>query len=556
MLAAMIGFGFLASETRLAEAGAVRSELQNPHAAPQNCEGQESSSGVESQSILVRLLWVRHGLSCANVLDDCTTQNVTSLPQPWTSAVERTLRQADRSLGVDWAWGLKPRGWVDGRGEPSPDCAVKLVGLPATVRGSPRLNATLGVDGDVVRVHDLFRDPALTACSIHQSRKAGEALAAFLAEKGWSLDLIGRTQTSKKRNPRMHIRCRPVVFSVFTLFLTSSFCPLWQGSSTLLRAAQTAWHMFLERSTAPGAGSVVQLPFIDERAPAAMTALQLDNAPNPVRQQRARLGRGVRVDGSLVDANELLDALLHFGRRSAFPRGAHDWPKFKAFLGLALLPRLLGLERREPLRSVARAVAAAAGPFVGGPPLSVGRGASYAEGPGVDPDEVAARERGSAGQRFDRVLTLAVVGHGAMIRKHCLGEASRRAGTADPDGRVESQVKANNNAVYEKLFVVELSRELGANGRPGSKRSVVLREALGDCPLVMDAPTRATSMAATTAADLATCDVPFDVKPLLHLASHDHSARTPCEAAADAPGAFPIRYGEVTPRHEEEEIGA
>ena len=84
-----------------------------------------------------------------------------------------------------------------------------------------------------------------------------------------------------------------------------------------------------------------------------------------------------------------------------------------------------------------------------------------------------------------------------------------------------------------------------------------------ECPLLMDArcswtyrlppchydaPSRAAAMEATRGADLASCTAPFDVRPFLRLAGDEGGgggggggggATTACEAAADAPMAFP-----------------
>jgi len=95
----------------------------------------------------------------------------------------------------------------------------------------------------------------------------------------------------------------------------------------------------------------------------------------------------------------------------------------------------------------------------------------YRQGPEIAASEVSALEAAGA---FTRVVTVAVVGHGAMIRKHCLGgavaaqlncTASSKCGS---EGRVEPKVKANNNAVYEKLLTVAVTR-----GQVGT--SVLLR---------------------------------------------------------------------------------
>jgi hypothetical protein len=313
------------------------------------------------------------------------------------------------------------------------------------------------------------------------------------------------------------------------------------ASSTLLRAAQTAVHMF--------GGPVLQLPYLDERAPAAMTALQLDNAPGPARQQRRRLLVRDAVDSSLV-----VPSLL----RRAFPRGAHDFERFKAFAAMHLLPLLLqapgaAAQRGAVAAALSAAPAAALAPSAAWPltgdaaTLVVGRKKNkkwYRQGPAIAAAEVAALEAAGA---FTRVLTVAVVGHGAMIRKHCLAGAvaaelnCTAALGCGSDGRIEPNVKANNNAVYEKLMTVAVTRA------DESGTSVVLREASGDCRLLMDAPTRAASMARTSARDLAACDDPFDVAPFIERLHVEHGAigATACEAAADAAGVFPFTH-EVT----------
>jgi len=166
-----------------------------------------------------------------------------------------------------------------------------------------------------------------------------------------------------------------------------------------------------------------------------------------------------------------------------------------------------------------------------------------------------------------------------MMRKHCLQDASARAAAKDPrsgeKGWEPKKIKANNNAVYEKLLVVEhtvttqveapVSGEAvgksgaGGDGRKGGETAeegldeagvtrtvtTVLSEASGDCPVVMDAPKRTDVMKATVAADLLSCDAPFEVLPFVETDPRaealDHAnplAPSACEAAVDAPGAF------------------
>ena len=171
------------------------------------------------------------------------------------------------------------------------------------------------------------------------------------------------------------------------------------------------------------------------------------------------------------------------------------------------------------------------------------RGVEYRQGSGVPQAEIAATE---ATGGYDRVLNIAVVGHGAMIRKYCLREAVAAAdGTgASVDSRIESKVKANNNAVYEKLFVI--NRRVAASSDENDSHlseTVVLQEAVGDCGLVMDAPTRENAMAVVAPRDVESCSVPFDVSPFLNLTTAGSSSvPTACEAAADVKGAFPVVY--------------
>ena len=150
------------------------------------------------------------------------------------------------------------------------------------------------------------------------------------------------------------------------------------------------------------------------------------------------------------------------------------------------------------------------------------------------------------------------------MRKHCLQDATMRAAAKDPrsgdKGWEPTNVKANNNAVYEKLLVVEstLTTETeaavtvevvseGGTDEASVTQTVttVLSEASGDCPIVMDAPKRADVMRATVAADLISCDAPFEVLPFVETdprAEAEDRANplspSTCEASADAPGAF------------------
>ena len=424
---------------------------------------------------LVRMLWVRHGLSCANVLDKCLEDSdvvgnfsnfaTGEAAREWRSEVDAALQRGAVGAGgeawykgasVDWEWGIRPRGWGDARGLEVPDCVVRLTNMPpGPFEGGGegdgaggRAPGVVAADGDLVRLHDIYRDPSLTTCSIHQSRRAGAALRSFLREQGIKLDLV--------------------------------------GSSTLLRAAQTAYHMFLEEWDGSGGGgvqamsgpewSVVQLPYIDERAPEGMSTIQLDNMPMPAEEQTARLLRDVNayaqhrrpaavgtngtaaaaggrddggvpippVDGSLVRPEVKAKRGLFGGKKGkgagqtgGHPRGRHDWDRFKAFLALELLPNIEARPAMVPDAVLAAAIEAApaevlaptgpaagalAGAVVGavpgavaGPdaagvqrvfaPVEVG-GRGYRQGAPLSQSSIVQEEVKGA---FDRVVTIAVV---------------------------------------------------------------------------------------------------------------------------------------------------
>lgn len=110
----------------------------------------------------------------------------------------------------------------------------------------------------------------------------------------------------------------------------------------------------------------------------------------------------------------------------------------KAFLAMDLVPKLLrGVHRLQPNPAVAESLVGSA-PIPS--PLQSG-GLSYRQGHKVG--MAVLRQAEAAGVR---VLTLAVVGHGAMIRRHCLAQATdlenaARNCTSGADGRIEPQVE-------------------------------------------------------------------------------------------------------------------
>lgn len=237
-----------------------------------------SNLSTTSGLVKVRLFWVRHGLSCANVLDKCSFKQ---------SKAEELLSQAERALqmvpGYESAalnqrtYGLKPAVLDEG------DCTVQV--------SSPGLP----LDGEIIRLHDMYTDPALTDCSRRQSVEAGRSFMKWLQ--------------------RNHIKIHFV------------------GSSFLMRAFQTAYGMFNAPCGEKVAGldcgevfagsmpSVTPVPYMTERAPAGMTALQQDNLPRSFEQQQQMTEK---VYGNQLSIDDTYTNL--------WPRFAQQYEKFKATL--------------------------------------------------------------------------------------------------------------------------------------------------------------------------------------------------------------------------------
>jgi len=106
-------------------------------------------------AVTITILLMRHGLSCSNVLDGCTTRHmqVDNAFQPETfDAIDRELMNTpfDRAVGYSAA---------EKRGA---DCDLVLERPDQTTAR--------------VRLHDAYRDPKLTDCGVEMSKRAGVAL--------------------------------------------------------------------------------------------------------------------------------------------------------------------------------------------------------------------------------------------------------------------------------------------------------------------------------------------------------------------------------------------
>jgi hypothetical protein len=136
-------------------------------------------------------------------------------------------------------------------------------------------------------------------------------------------------------------------------------------------------------------------------------------------------------------------------------------------------------------------------------------------------------------------VAIAIVGHNQMMMDFCSA------------GRPP---KPNNNAVLEKLFLLEYRRDDAAR-----RATTVLREAAGRCPRVMDAPDGRAAMDGLARDDVRTCGAPFDVARFLGFPPPDEpeerereeedqqaaatasgGVESPCVALALGEAAFPI----------------
>eukprot|EP00427_Karlodinium_veneficum_P011919 CAMPEP_0169096578 /NCGR_PEP_ID=MMETSP1015-20121227/19069_1 /TAXON_ID=342587 /ORGANISM="Karlodinium micrum, Strain CCMP2283" /LENGTH=415 /DNA_ID=CAMNT_0009157343 /DNA_START=123 /DNA_END=1370 /DNA_ORIENTATION=- len=356
------------------------------------------------------------------------------------------------------------------------DCKVEVLGA-GLVPGEQ------GENGGIVRIHDLYLDPALTDCARLQSVRAGHSFLHWLKTSKIRLDFI--------------------------------------GSSFLMRAFETAYAMFVEPCSESGSAldcssilneslKVAPIPFMTERAPVGITGMQADNMPLPVHEQIKRIeklyGRRLDIDTSYA---------------SSWPRMKQQYEKFKAFLATQLVPHIRGdLVTAESRMKFQDALQASL------------------------PEEMDHRDHGKlpiffewgdgqyeTGAEFSKEqytsldapeLNIAIVGHNQMMSEYC---------------QKGLKPKPNNNAVLEKLFILKTTE----NEAGSSAKKFVMQELGGWCGKVMDAPNGKDAMASLEEADVASCDDPFPVSKFIGV-DKIHSLRdTACVKMATAKNAFPIK---------------
>mmetsp|Transcript_106241 Transcript_106241/g.317430 ORF Transcript_106241/g.317430 Transcript_106241/m.317430 type:complete len:464 (+) Transcript_106241:81-1472(+) len=439
-----------------------------------NSRDVELAPNKSPRMLKVRLFWVRHGLSCANVIDskcaagDSSDRN--GLVAELASALKAMPGYSEASLNASFGHrGVRSRTARE-------TCTVEVV-------GSELEAGRQGPGGAIVRVHDLYRDPALSDCARRQSLIAGRVFIGALRSRGIPIDFV--------------------------------------GSSFLMRAFETAYGMFV-RPCKLEAGQlcegvldddvrVTPVPYMTERAPKGLTAMQADNTPRSFEEQ-ARMLQELYGESLAVDSRFA----------TTWPRLGQQWEKFKAFLAMVLVPSLskspeemvrpdqqefmakLEEQLGEEMHHEHHGQEAISVEFDGGS-YSTGAPLTKAEYDSIDAPE----------------LNLAVVGHNQMMWEYCLQHPA-------------VSWRPNNNAVLEKLFLLEVPGQ-------GDSPSTVLRELMDNCAMLMEGPSKSTSMASLVESDVASCTAPFAANHFIKSPPEQSPGEQSACVRASSPEAYPVR---------------
>lgn len=472
----------------------------------------QSPATKRTRTLKIRMFWVRHGLSCANILQSkCTkepalAQRLFTEKRPELEAAVRRHFAVPGALNGGAAEELRlghnfsQEAYIDDDYQirsAGPDSFTGFyeihneAGDPAKApklcttrirrfRSDGELHSWMGKKskkcqksckaeaccGGIIPLHGLYQDPFLTDCAAYQSQAAGLQLLSHLAEIGQpKLDLV--------------------------------------GSSNLMRAMETAYNMFflgpkgkpLLQALVPNA--LVPVPYMIEKHHGEHGFVQMDNLPFPSAQQLDMLqSRHGKNFTDLIDA-----AFEHRG----YPREEQQWEKFKALLAMELAPKLRPqlLQRPPPdprdaldAQLEKESHAGSRGLMAKGVTFNGAMEESYRLG-----GDFAWEEYQNVSGDLPEV-NIALVGHSQTMLEYCFRD------------------KPNNNAVYEKLFILEVSEDISTD-----RREFVMRELAADgvtlaggekvgCKQVMEVPAQEKLFEHR---DAATCTKgAWDDTPFLH----------------------------------------
>lgn len=446
---------------------------------------------------LIRLLFVRHGLSCANVPWNACTTNATKVseegmgPSSYNDLVERfdTLMRAPNPVsmeGMQKSWGIRPRGWqIPGHSKTadglSDDCIVKA-NLASLHDGD------YDDFGNLVAVRQLVKDPHVVSCAMAHARAAHDALAPWLASNR-------------------------IVFDLF-------------ASSSLKRAMETALVVFGDGQ----AQNISVMPYANEMN--LGTPYQPENYAYPPDVQARQMSETFDLD--IWPERSLMD-----GEGERYPHSNQQVHKFKAILAMEVLPWLArrsageGATTMEPNPEIVRA-------------LEEGRAAGHPVFPvHTTPDTPLLQSFDAGDLRYEQGATLSsedyFASRAAGAQEFVVGMGSHMFFLRTFCGYTAEESGPNNLEVLERLIEVRVSSQTSSSGTRHTTFTV--RDDGPRCELILQSPT--VPIAELSASDLGeACTTPFDVASVMDLMPEPSNGSTPCVAAADA-SHFTIRAGQL-----------
>lgn len=455
-----------------------------------------AESRLEDGTYLMRLLFVRHGFSCANVPWLACTKNGDKLtragmgPEIYDATLDKLddllkPRQPYSMVGMDKDWGIKPRGWpIPGKSKTSDgksdDCILKV------------LNKSLEDDqydefGNMVAIRQLVRDPHLIACDQYKAKAAAKVLGSWLEKHHVELDLV--------------------------------------ASSSMRRAIETSEEVYVKspaKNSTKRIKAVTILPYINEKN--SGTPFQPENFPYSRDVQESSM-REVLGFKSVVD-----EGLTSGNSKASYPRIDQQWDKFKVVLALDVLPGLAAARSEgkpmRPLTANAALVATLeAGRADGSPEMPV-----QSKWPDVRDAPLKEVTAGDLHYAWDEPtpqsaymqhkeegaieFTLGIGSHGNFLGMYCL----------------EGGEHPNNLAVLEKLMVVRVTGE-------GGKRSFKVSEVAGKCKVILEAPAepKPGTLSKSDLGEACMKDAALDVSLFMDLQSEPAAGKlSPCKADAES----------------------
>lgn len=440
---------------------------------------------------LFKLLFVRHGFSCANVPWNACTKDADKLtPEGMGEHVYAKMldevdallkaKEPDSMVGLDREWGFVPRGWkipgksktADGK---SDDCLFK-------VKNTSLVDDQYDDFGNLVALRQIIKDPHITACDQQKAAAGAKVLADWFKKEGIKFDLV--------------------------------------GASSLKRAIETVEVMYMQNpynAAVEKIKAITPLPYLNEKN--LGTPFQPENFPYPADVQEKQIkevfGEMTKIDGGLSVG------------KTPYPRGDQQWDKFKVVLAMDLLASLLaGVEDMQPNPALVAALeeGRAAGkpkflvesdwPQVRDEPLkAVTAGPLHYEWQAPIPGKDYKDQKGAGAQEF----VIGIGSHSHLLSQYCL----------------EGTHKPNNLAVLEKRMTVKVETVDG-------KTTFKVAEVDGPCRLIMDAPPspKPGTLASTDYGE--NCKVPFDFKPFMDVQPEPKAGKLSSCMAEGSSKHFPL----------------